>query len=55
MVITMEINSSTLSGAYMRQWTGSALVQIKACRLLSAKPSSELMLEYNQLDPREQT
>ena len=30
----------------MHQWTGSALVQIKACRLVCAKPLSELMLVY---------
>ena len=39
------INSSPSSGAYMRQWAGSPLVQIIACRLISAKPLSEPMLE----------
>ena len=41
------------SAAYMRQWSGSALVQIMACRLDGAKPLSEPMLMYCQLDPRE--
>ena len=31
-------NSSPLSAAYMRRWTGSALVQIMACGLVGAKP-----------------
>ena len=34
----ISVNSSPPSAAYMRQWTGSALVQIMACRLFSAKP-----------------
>ena len=32
-------------------WTGSALVQVMACRLFGAKPLPEPMLEYCQLDP----
>ena len=40
---------------YMRQWTGSALVQIMACRLLGTNPLSKPMLGYCQLDPQEQT
>ena len=40
--------------AYMRQWTGTALVQIMAWRLFGAKPLSEPMLDYCQLDPQEQ-
>ena len=42
------------SAAYMRQWTGSALVHIMACRLFGAKPLPEPMLAYCQLDSREQ-
>ena len=38
------------SAAYMRQWIGSALVQIMACRLVGAKPLSKLMLGYHLLD-----
>ena len=34
------------SAAYMRRWTGSALFQIMACRLVGAKPLSEPMVEY---------
>ena len=32
------LNSSPRNDAYMRQWIGSALVQIIACRLFGAKP-----------------
>ena len=39
---------------YMRQWTGSALVQIVACPLSGAKPLPELMVIYCQSDPQEQ-
>ena len=39
------------SAAYMRQWIGSALVQIMACRLFGAKPLSKPRLDYIQLDP----
>ena len=49
------INSSPPSATYMRQWTGSALVQIMACCLIGAKPLSKPMLGYCQLDPYEQT
>ena len=48
-----RINSSLPSAAYLRRWAGSALVQIMACRLDGAKPLSELMLTYYQLDPME--
>ena len=44
-------NSSPPSAAYMHQWTGSALVQIMACRLIGTKPLSEPLLEYYQLYP----
>ena len=44
------INSSPPSAVYMRQRTGSALVQIMACRLLGAKPLPEPMQAYCQLD-----
>ena len=43
------------SVTYMRQWTGSALVQIMACHLIGAKPLPEPMLIYYQLDPWDQT
>ena len=39
---------------YMRQWIGSALLQIMVCRLFGAKPLSEPMLEYCQFDPWQQ-
>ena len=42
-------NLSRPSATYMRLW---ALVQIMACRMDSAKPLSELMLTYHQLDPK---
>ena len=50
-----EINSFPHSAAYMRQWIGSALVQIMACRLFGAEPLSKHSLGYCQLDPQEQT
>ena len=43
-------NSNPTSVAYMRQWLGSALVQIMACRQFGAKPLSKPMLAYCQLD-----
>ena len=46
-------NSSPPSAAYIRQWTGLVLVQIMACRLDGAKPLSEPLLTYCQLDPKE--
>ena len=46
LLIFLLSNSSPPSAAYMRQWTGPALVQIMACRLFGAKPLSEPMLEY---------
>ena len=47
----LYLNSSPPSDAYMRQWIGAALVQIMARRLFGAKPLSEPMLGYCQLDP----
>ena len=41
--------------AYMRQWIGSALVQITACHLLGAKPLSKPVLIYCPVDFWEQT
>ena len=38
----------------MRQWNGSAFVQIMACSLLGTKPLSKPMLDYCQLDSWEQ-
>ena len=49
----MTIDASHPSAAYMRRWTGSALVQIMACRLNGVKPLSEPMLTYCQLDLKE--
>ena len=37
-----DLNSSAISAAFMRQWTGPSLVQIMACRLFGAKPLPEL-------------
>ena len=47
----LRINLSPPKAAYMHQWTGSALVQIMACRLIGAKPLSKLILGYCQFDP----
>ena len=44
------LNWSPPSAASMRQWTGSALVQVMACRLFGAKPFPEPMLAYCQPD-----
>ena len=43
-------NSLRLSDAYMRQQTKPSLIQIMACRLTGAKPLSETMIEYCDLD-----
>ena len=48
------INPFRPSDSYMHQQTMPALVQIMACRLFGAKPSSELMLAYCWLDTWEQ-
>ena len=45
-----HFNPSPPGAAHKRQWIGSALVQIMACRLF-AKPLSKPMLGYCQLDP----
>ena len=47
------IDTNPPSAAYMRRWTGSALIQIMACRLGGAKPLSKPMLTYCQLKPKE--
>ena len=44
------INPPPPSAAYMRQWIGSALVQIKACRLFGAKPLSKAVLGYCKME-----
>ena len=46
-----NLYSSAPSAAYMRQWIGSALVQLMACRRLGAKPLSKPVLGYCFLDP----
>ena len=38
------------SASYMCQWTGSASVQVMACRLFGAKPLPVPMVAYCQLD-----
>ena len=43
-------NSYPPTAAYMRPWSGSALVQVMACRLLGAKALPEPMLAYCQLN-----
>ena len=52
--LTHLIYSSPRSAAYMCQWIWSTLVQVMACRLFGAKPLSEPMLAYCQLDIWEQ-
>ena len=48
------VNSPPPSTAYIRQWIGSALVQIMACRLFGTEPLSKPMLPYCQLNSWEQ-
>ena len=48
-------SSSLPCAAYMRQWIGSAWVQIMACRLFGTKPLAKPMLDYCQLNPQEKT
>ena len=48
-----DVNSSTPCATYTRRWTWSALVQIMACCLDSAKLLSEPVQTYCQLDPKE--
>ena len=43
-----------INHAYMRQWTGSVLVQEMACRLFGAKPLPEPMLVCCRLNSWEQ-
>ena len=45
------VKSSPPSDGYMRQWIGSALVQIMACRLVGDKPLSKPIPRYCQLGP----
>ena len=50
-VFAITLTHPPPSAAFMRQCIGSALVQIKACRLFGAKPLSKPMLGNDQLDP----
>ena len=52
--IFQYLNSSPPGAAYMRQWTGSALFQVMACRLFCIEPLPEPMLVCSQLDSCEQ-
>ena len=47
----VNLNSSSPSAAYMRQWTRSALVQAMACRLFGVNPLPEPILTYCRSDP----
>ena len=44
----------SLSAAYIRRWTGLALVQVMACRLSGAKSLPDTKLTFYQLGPWEQ-
>ena len=52
---TYSTHWSWVTHIYMRQWNRPSLVQIKACRLLGAKPLFQPMLVYCQLEPKEQS
>ena len=43
------------NAAYLREWTGSTLLQVKACRRVGAKPFPEPTLTLSQLESYEQT
>ena len=45
------LNLISPSAAYMRQWIGSALIQIVACRLFNAKPLFKPILGCCLMDP----
>ena len=49
-----DFNTNTTSAAYMRQWIGSASVQIMACRVFATKPLFAPILVHCQSDPKEQ-
>ena len=49
------MNSSPPGAAYMRQWLGSALVQVMACRLFGTKPLPDPMLTFCHWDLKKQT
>ena len=49
----ISFNSLRLSDAYMHHYNIPTFVQITACRLFGAKPLSEPMLSYCQLDLKE--
>ena len=49
------INSLKPGDVSVRRRPRASMVEIMACRLFGAKPLSEPMLEYCQLDPWEQT
>ena len=49
------INQSPPSAAFMRQWSGPALIEIMVCRLFGTQPLSKLTLIWYKLDPLEQT
>ena len=49
--VCVLINLYPPSAAYMRQWIGSALFQIMACRLFGEKPLPKPMLGYCELYP----
>ena len=49
--LRIRVNSSPPSAAYIRQWIGSEMVQIMACRLFGTKPLSKPMLSCCWLGP----
>ena len=52
--LKQPFNSSLPNDSCMRQWDGPSLVQVMACRLFSAKPLPEPVMDYLQLDYWEQ-
>ena len=45
-VYSIQFNSSPPSAAYLREWNGSSMAQVMACRLFGAKPLSEPTLTH---------
>ena len=53
--LSLLIKSLRPSDSYMHQKTWQSLVQIMGCRLFGAKPLSDPMMVYCQLDPKKRT
>ena len=50
-----RLNNSPPSAAYMRWWTGLAVVPVMSCRLFGSKALPELKVACCQMDPSEKS